>query len=39
MEPELQNLFDDKNTAFYFLRFCFSLPKLSGDEEVLSAVP
>jgi hypothetical protein len=39
MEPELQNLFDEKNTAFYFLRFCFSLPKLSGDEEVLASVP
>jgi len=39
MEPELQNLFDEKNTAFYFIRFCYSLPKLSVDEDILASVP
>jgi hypothetical protein len=39
LEPELMELFDRQNMAYYFMRFCFSMRKLAVDPEILDKVP
>ena len=38
-EPELQELFDQENKSYYFMRFCFSMKSLSKDQETLQKIP
>ena len=39
LEPELMELFDRQNMSYYFMRFCFSMPKLSVDPDILEKIP
>ena len=39
LEPELSELFDRKNTSYYFIRFCLSMSTLSKDQDILEKVP
>ena len=39
LEPELSELFDRKNTSYYFIRFCLSMTALSKDQDILEKVP
>jgi hypothetical protein len=39
LEPELTELFDRKNMAYFFMRFCFSMRKLASDPEILEKIP
>ncbi len=39
LSSELNELFNESNTSFYYLRFCFSMECLSEDQEMLEKVP
>jgi hypothetical protein len=39
LQSELNELFSDSNTSFYYLRFCFSMKCLAEDEDILEKVP
>ncbi len=35
LEPEIDQLFEQENKNYYFMRFCFSMKSLSRDQETL----
>ena len=39
LEPEMQELFDQENKNYYFMRFCFSMKSLARDQETLQKIP
>ena len=39
LEPELMELFNKQNMCYYFTRFCFSMQKLSVNNEILQKIP